>query len=97
VLHQGGADAPILHCRIDGDGSQPDDWRTLIDEVAADNTAVEFGNDAVRGTRASSRQQTDRDIGIAERGRKIVLRCDRREGLVADPAGLRHIRGLDRP
>jgi len=69
VLHQGRADAPILHCRIDGDGSQPDDWRTLIDEVAADNIAVEFGNDAVRaGTRASSRQQADRDIGIAERG-----------------------------
>jgi len=97
VGHQRRTDAPVLCGRIDGDRPQPDDRRTFVDEIAADDPAVLLGDDAIEtGIAAQLPQQTDRDVGIGEVGRKIMLRGDRLERVVTDPPGGRRIGGRER-
>ena len=87
VLHQPAADTPVLPRRIDGDGPDTDDVRTLVEEVAAGNAAIDLGNDRIEA-RMSEQHRHEVACHFRRRkvGREVVGRADRSEGLEADGA-----------
>jgi hypothetical protein len=46
-LHELTADAPILRARVDGDGADTEDHRSLIEAIAADDPAFGLCHDTI--------------------------------------------------
>ena len=62
--HQLSARTAVLSSRIDGDGADAADWRTLVEKVATDDDAILLGDD---GVEAGMRDQHlgDADAGLS--------------------------------
>src|ERR1700722_4071346 len=87
VLHQTTADTLVLHGRINGDRANADDCGTLIQEVAADDSSISLGYDAVAAGRL---QQHTEQADCSFRGWKFpgerMRIIDRAECSIADLA-----------
>ena len=73
VLHQLSPDHFVLDAGIDGDRPDPRDTVTLVEEIAADDVAVKFGDDAVETgvTQHPVKSSTDTSTD----GKSGVKRC----------------------
>ena len=93
-LHQAAPDRAVLHRGVDGYRPDAGDRIALVEKIAADDLAVEFGDHFVEA-RMRHQEGKDRDgvFGTGKVGRKVVFLGDRFECVVSDPAAdLRIIR-----
>src|SRR4030095_36599 len=85
ILHQLSPDAAILDSRIDRDGTYASYDRALIEEVAADNLAVQFCDDSIETRMAKQLgKQTHASCSRRQIRRKVMLFGDFLECLVTD-------------
>src|SRR4051812_5413376 len=85
ILHKLTPDRTILHRGINRDWAEASYGRTLVDEVTADDRAVEFGDHRIEA-RVSKQpsQQPTRDFLRRKIWREIVLLGDCLKGVVTD-------------
>ena len=91
-LHQAPSDRAVLRFRIDGDRADAGDRQGSPEEVAADDAAIELGDDGVRPVPAEQvGQQALRRLHRGKVGREAVLLRDGLEAVVADRAAGRRV------
>src|SRR5579859_1447845 len=84
-LHKLPPDTLVLDVRINGDGTNAGDTAALVKKIAADDPAIELGDDAVEaGTCDQHRKEACGNLRTWEVRRKVVCVCDSGECLVAD-------------
>ena len=85
--HEAATDARVLRGGIDGDGTDAGDDGALIEHIAADDAAIDLGDDRVEaGSRKHICEQADGGLRAGQIGGEIVRRVEGGEGLVADLA-----------
>jgi hypothetical protein len=85
VLHQTPAHATVLSRRIDGNRPNAGNAGSLIKEIAADDSALVFGDDRVKARMCQqSRQQTARYCWRGKVRREVMSRGNRPEGFIAN-------------
>jgi hypothetical protein len=84
-LHQPAADPKILHLRVHGDRPQACDWGPLVEEVTANDRAIQFGDDAKEPwMRQQHCHEIRRHIHRGKVGGKIVFGGNGSKRLEAD-------------
>jgi hypothetical protein len=88
-LHQLAADAATLNGGVDGNGSDPENHRPLIEAVTSKNSAIGLGNHAVEMRVGNKpREQADGDFRRGKVAWKSVGLVNGGEGVETDlPAG----------
>jgi hypothetical protein len=82
-LHQAPPDSAVLDRRVDGYRPDAGDRIAFVEKIAADDAAVQFGNDLVKArTRKKKGENHDGAFGIGKVGRKVMLLRDRLERFV---------------
>ena len=87
VEHQGSPDAAVLDVGVDADRADTDDRGAFIQEVAADDLAVDLGHHRVDlRVREHRGRHVEANLGRGEVRRESVRGGDRAEGVVTDPS-----------
>ena len=91
-LHELAPDRAVLDGGIDGDRPHPGDLRPLIEDITADEAAVQFGDDhVIARVGEPSRKVGDRPLGSGRVRRKPMVLRNGLKGLIADrptPVGI---------
>ena len=85
MFHELTSDLRTLNFRVDGDRAEAYDARALVEKIASDDAAVDFGDDSIEaGMRKHGRQEPGGNFQRRPIGREVVFLGDPGEGLVAD-------------